>query len=425
MGQAAAAIALVLGAAAAPAEDWPQWRGPRADGTSLERGLPTSWGAQAGVCWATDLPGEGHSSPIVARGSVFVTTALRDGRERALVRLDATSGRILWVQTVVKSDDLEALHPENSHVSSTPASDGRAVYTSFYASGRTHLAAVDYDGKVLWSATPLRYRSMHGYHHNPLLLGDLLVLSFDQLAEAAVLALDTRTGQTRWRVPLPNDDCSNVAPFPVESGGRTLVVTSGNDVTRAIDPADGRVVWHAAGPTKYCVAGLAAGAGLVFVNGGYPDRHSLAFKIASLGDATKVGVAWESRKGTTYVPSPTFHEGHFYAVNDGGLATCWNARTGDVLWQERLPGRYRSSVVLGEGRLFATSDEGTTTVFRATPERYEGVSTKRLAEFVYTTPAVAGGRIFIRTKSRLLAIGDCNRKRGQADGPARESAPSR
>ena len=101
---------------------------------------------------------------------------------------------------------------------------------------------LDYDGKVLWTATPLRYRSEHGYHHNPLLLGDLLVLSFDQLAEAAVLGLDARTGQTRWRVPLANDEPSNVAPLPVESEGRTLVMTSGNDVTRALDPRDGRVV---------------------------------------------------------------------------------------------------------------------------------------------------------------------------------------
>lgn len=409
---AAVALALLAGAAAAPAEDWSQWRGPRADGTSLERGLPTSWDAQKGVCWSTELPGQGHSSPIAARGSVFVTTALGDGHERALVRLDAASGRILWVRTVVRSGDLEALHPENSHDSSTPATDGRVVYTSFYASGRTHLAALDYDGKILWTAAPLRYRSEHGYHHNPLLLGDLLVLSFDQLAEAAVLGLDARTGQTRWRVPLANDEPSNVAPLPVESEGRTLVMTSGNDVTRALDPRDGKVVWRAAGPTKYCVAGLAQGGGVVFVNGGYPDRRSLAFKVASDEGATRERVAWESRKGTTYVPSPVFHDGHFYAVNDGGLATCWSARSGDVVWQERLPGRFRSSLVLGEGRLYATNDEGTTTVFRATPAGYAPVSTNRLREFVYATPALSGGRIFIRTKSRLHALGDC------ADKPA-------
>ena len=149
----------------------------------------------------------------------------------------------------------------------------------------------------------------------------------------------------------------------------------------------------------------------MFVNGGYPDRHSLAFKVASDEGATRQRVAWESRKGTTYVPSPVFHDGHFYAVNDGGLATCWSARSGDVLWQERLPGHFRSSLVLGEGRLYATNDEGTTTVFRATPAGYAPVSTNRLGEFVYATPALSGGRVFIRTKSRLHAIGDCGEKR--------------
>lgn len=387
------------------AEDWPQWRGPRADGSSLERGLPISWGRAEGLCWSTELPGEGHSSPIVSQGSVFVTTALGDGRDRALVRVDAATGRIGWTRTVVRSSDLESLHLENSHVSSTPAADGRAVYTSFYANGKAHLAAISHEGDVLWTATPLRYRSMHGYHHNPLLLDDLLVLSYDALAEAAVLALDVRTGRTRWRLALPNDYPSNVAPFPVQAAGRKLVVAVGNDRTRALDARDGSVVWHASGPTKYCVAGPAAGDGVLFVSGGYPDRRSLGFRITAHGEVGPSEVAWESRKGTSYVPSPVFHEGTFYAVNDGGLATAWDARTGDVRWQERLNGRFRASLVLAEGRLYATNDSGVTTIFRASRSRYEAVGSGDLEEFVYATPALANGRIFIRTRSRLVALG--------------------
>jgi outer membrane protein assembly factor BamB len=399
------AVALV---GRARGEDWPQWRGTRSDGSSLERGLPTSWSRDRGVCWATDLPGEGHSSPIVAGGSVFVTAALGDGRARALVRLDAASGRILWSRTVAASRDLEALHQENNHASSTPASDGRAVYTSFYESGRTHLAAVAFDGRILWSATPLQYRAEHGYHHNPLLLADQLILSYDQLAEAAVISLDTRSGAVRWRTPLANDQCSNVAPFPVRAGGRTLVVTVGNDETRAMDAVDGRVVWKGSGPTAYCVAGPAYGAGVVFVNGGYPDRRSLGFRLDGFGSG-KREAAWESRKGTSYVPSPVFHEGHFYVVNDGGLATCWEAATGQVKWQERLSGRYRASLVLAEGRLYATNDAGLTTVFKASPQRYEELLRNDLGDLVYATPALSNGRIFIRTKDRLYALGDCSR----------------
>lgn len=398
------ALGVTLGA-----EDWPQWRGPRADGSSLERGLPTSWGRAEDRCWSTELPGKGHSSPIVSKGSVFVTTALGDGHERALVRVDAVTGRVLWTKVVVKSDDLESLHLENSHVSSTPAVDSQAIYTSFYASGKAHLAAVSHDGNVLWTTTPLRYRSMHGYHHNPLLLGDLLVLSYDALAEAAVLAIDVRTGRTRWRLPLPNDYPSNVAPFPVQDHGRQLIVAVGNDRTRALDAADGSVVWQASGPTKYCVAGPAAGAGVVFVSGGYPDRRSLGFRIAARGEVGPSDVAWESRKGTSYVPSPVFHEGTFYVVNDGGLATAWDARTGEVRWQERLSGRFRASTVLAEGRLYATNDAGVTTVFRASEARYEAVGSGDVDEFVYATPALANGRVFIRTRSRLVALG-CARR---------------
>ena len=410
------ALALASLGVAAGAEDWPQWRGPRADGTSRAAAVPVAWGPDRGRCWTVDLPGEGHSSPVVSGGSVFVTTALGSGHERALLRLDAATGALRWSRTVARSRDLESLHSEHNHASSTPATDGRAVYTSNYESGRAHLAAVDYEGRVLWSTTPLAYRSEHGYHHNPLLLDGQLVLSFDQLAEAAVLAVDAATGRPRWRVPLSNDECSNVAPFPARTDGRTLVVTVGNDATRAIDPRDGRVVWKAAGPTRYCVAGVAAGSGLVFVNGGYPDRRSLAFR---LDGANGQPPAWESRRGTTYVPSPVYHQGHFFGVNDSGVATAWDARTGEVRWQERLGGRHRASLVLAGGRLFATDDAGVTTVFEARPERYLQVARNEMGEPVYATPAVADGRIFIRTKRRLHALGECATaaKASAATGP--------
>jgi len=191
------------------------------------------------------------------------------------------------------------------------------------------------------------------------------------------------------------------------------VVTVGNDATRAIDPRDGRVVWKAAGPTRYCVAGVAHGAGLAFVNGGYPDRRSLAFR---LDGADGQAPAWESRRGTTYVPSPVFHGGHFYAVNDGGLATAWDARTGEVRWQHRLGGRHRASLVFAEGRLYATDDAGLTTVFLANPERYEEVARNDLGELVYATPAISDGRIYVRTRGRLHAVGECAAPRA-ADRP--------
>jgi hypothetical protein len=403
-GRSLRALALASLASAASAEDWPQWRGPLADGTSRAANVPTAWGRDRGRCWSVDLPGEGHSSPVVSGQSVFVTAALGSGHERALLRLDAATGAVRWSRTVARSRDLESLHSENSHVSSTPATDGRAVYTSNYESGRAHVAAVDYEGRVLWSVTPLAYRSEHGYHHNPLLVDGQVVLSFDQLAEAAVLALDVSTGRPRWRVALPNDDCSNVAPFPARAGGRTLVVTVGNDATRAIDPRDGRVVWKADGPRRYCVAGVAFGSGLLFVNGGYPDRRSLAFRLDGPNGQAP---AWESRRGTPYVPSPVYHEGHFYAVNDAGLATAWDAASGAVRWQERLGGRHRASLVLAERRLYATDDAGVTTVFEASPERYRPLARNEIGEPVYATPAVTDGRLFIRTKGRLHAVGEC------------------
>ena len=407
-------------AAELAAEDWPQWRGPRSDGTSLERGLPTAWGRGRGVCWSADIPGEGHSSPIVSGGSVFVTTAMGDGRERALVRVDAATGNVLWSKVVARSTDLESLHNENSHVSSTPATDGRAVYTSFYESGRAHLAAVAFDGRVLWSVTPLRYRSEHGYHHNPLLLGDQLVLSYDQLAEAAVIALDTRTGGVRWRTPLSNDQCSNVAPFPVRAGGQTLVITVGGDVTRALDSADGRVVWKATGPTRYCVAGTAFGAGVVFVNGGYPDRRSLALPVFGAGASR--AAAWESRKGTTYVPVAR--------VPRGPLLRGERRRPRHLLGRGHGRGEVAGAPLRPSPRVPRPRERSPLRHERRGPHhrlqgvavRYEEEARNDLGDFVYATPALADGRIFIRTRNRLHAVGDCSARRALSVAPAVRSS---
>ena len=156
-----------------------------------------------------------------------------------------------------------------------------------------------------------------------------------------------------------------------------------------------------------------------------PDRRSLGFRLDGSGAGSRAA-AWESRKGTTYVPSPVFRDGHFYAVNDGGLATCWEAARGQVKWQERLAGRYRASALLANGLVYAVNDAGVTTVFKASAQRYEEVARNDLGEFVYATPALADGRIFVRTKERLYAVGDCARRAGADDPPKRTaSRPTR
>ncbi|GMQ80476.1 MAG: PQQ-binding-like beta-propeller repeat protein [Planctomycetia bacterium] len=391
-------------ATSARAANWPQWRGPGADGICAETGIPTEWSRDEHVVWRTAVPGLGHSSPIVWNGTVFLTTSFPDQQQRALVRVDAATGRILW-QRVVVTAPLEHIHKENSYASSTPATDGQRVYTSFAADGRVNLQAYDFAGNKVWEARPTRFKGEHGYSYAPILWRDLLFLDCNQNDESALLALDTRTGKVRWRVDKAGREVSHVAPLVVRSAGKWQLLACGSNRIQGFDPATGTEIWSCQGPTDVCIAGLAFGDDILFAAGGYPDRTRMAVRTTGTGDVTGTHVLWKSGKAVPYVPSPVYHDGYFYSILDNGILYCFEAKTGEIAWQQRLGGRYRSSLVLVEGNLWATSDKGVTTICRASPEAYEQVAVNDLGEFCYTTPAISRGRIYVRTKDHLYCIG--------------------
>lgn len=386
------------------AENWPGWRGQGGQGISGEAGIVTEWGPGVNEAWSAAIPGEGHSSPIVWEDAVFLTAALGKGHERALHRIDAATGKIVWITVVAVSKELEPQHAENDYASSTPATDGKAVYTSFQANGKVHLAATDFDGKKRWELEPMPAETEHGYCYTPLLAEGRLILSIDQLAHSAVIGVDTATGKIAWRIEGNNISCSNVPPALANAGGRNLAVQYGSDIVRALEPGTGEVVWWSRGPTDYCVATPVAGDGLVFVNGGYPVKRGLALRVEGRGEITATGLAWEIKKGIPYVPSPVFHEGAFFVVTDGGVSYALDSKTGETLWQERLPGRYRCSPTLIEGRIFIVNEEGEGTVFKASREKLEKTGGGKLEGLFYASPAVSGGRLFLRSRERLWAF---------------------
>lgn len=393
-------------AATSRGENWPQWRGPTGQGISSEISIPTHWSATENIAWKTEIPGSGSASPIVWGDRVFIAAGLEEGHSRVLHAFDAKTGKLLWTREVVKTSQLEStMHPENGPASSTPLTDGKAVYTSFYGNGRAHFSAIDFDGKILWSVSPLAYESEHGYCHTPAIHDGILILSVDQFKEAAILGIRTIDGSTAWKIDLDNKWCSNVPPLVMESEGRAMVVTSGNSVTRAIDPVNGKQIWLCTGPADYTVAGLVTGAGLLLASGGYPERHVMAIRANGKGDITKSGVAWEKRKSTTYVPSPIFAGGHFYSVTDNGIATCMEAATGNVTWTQRLEGRVRTSLVSAEGNLYTTNEEGMTTVFKADPEKYVEVVRNDFDIQTVASPAISGGKLYYRTSKEIICVG--------------------
>lgn len=398
------AISFILLSACASAANWPQWRGPNGDGISTETNVPVKWSATENVVWKSPLPGNGHSSPTVWADSVFLTTALRDSGERQLLRLDARTGKILWQRSVVTAP-VEAMHRENSPASSTPVTDGERVFTSFQNGKRVDLQCYDFAGKQLWAQQPLAFNGEHGYSYTPLLYRDLLILDCRQEGEAALLALDKRTGKVRWRVEPSRRRISHITPLLVNDGQRQQVIVCGSDEIRSVNPDNGETWWRCRGPSDVAVAGLTYGDGLVFATAGYPERTRMGVRVDGRGDVTDTHVAWKTKRQVTYVPSPVYYDGHFYSVLDEGMVCCFNAKTGETVWDQRLEGRFRSSLVLAGENIYATNDKGVTTVFRATPRAFASVAVNDLGDFCYTTPAIANGRIYLRTGKHLFCLG--------------------
>jgi outer membrane protein assembly factor BamB len=398
-----AGLILSLSGQVAPAENWPQFRGPRADGTSLETGAPIEWSATKNVRWRAPVPGVGHSSPVVWENSVFLTSAIRETGERVLLRFDARTGDLVWRKPVLSAEP-EPMHRENSSASSTPATDGAHIFTSFQDRDRVDLRCFDFEGRMVWSAQPLHFNGEHGYSYSPILHGDLVLFDCRQEGEAAFIALDKKTGAVRWRSEPARKRISHVTPLVIRDGDRDQVIVAGSDEIRGLDPVTGRLLWWARGLSDVAVAGLAYGDGKVFATAGYPVRTRMAVSVSGEGEVTKSHVAWSHRRQVTYVPSPVFHEGHLYTVVDEGLVFCFRTDTGEAVWDHRLGGRFRSSLVLAEGRIYATNDQGVTTVFRATPEGFQPLATNELGEFCYSTPAISNGRLYLRTGERLYCF---------------------
>jgi outer membrane protein assembly factor BamB len=395
-------------------ENWPQFRGPRGDGASAEKDVPIRWSQTENIAWKSPVRGVGHSSPIVWENSVFLTSALENG-QRLLLRFDATSGKPLWEKVVVTAER-ESMHRENSSASSSVATDGRNIITSFQAGDRVDLRCYDFNGQLRWNAQPLKFSGEHGYSYSPIIYKDLVIFDCRQEREAATLALDKNTGKIRWRTEPKMKRISHITPLLINDGAREQLIVSGSDETASYDPGTGKQLWWCKGPSDVSVAGLCYENGLLFTTAGYPDRTRMVIKTGGSGDVSKTGVLWSNRRQVTYVPSPVLHQGYIYSVVDEGMLNCFDLKTGETKWDHRLGGRFRSSMLLANGLIYTTNDKGLTTVFRATPDGFQQVAANDLREFCYTSPALSNGRLYIRTEHNLYSITAATSQAGALPG---------
>lgn len=387
------------------ADNWPAWRGPRNDGTSTEPAIPLRWSETENVRWKVEIPGVGHSSPIVWGDRVFVTSCDEATGERLLLCLDRADGHTLWRRTVLKAP-LEKKHKLNSHASSTPATDGRHVWVTFLDQPTIQVACYDFDGNRAWMVSPGKFNSPHGFCSSPILYKDTLIVNCDQdKQEAFLVALEKSTGKERWRIDRPNRIRSYCVPLIVEAGGKTQMVLSGCNCVTSYDPETGKPIWIIQGPTEQYVASLVYDQGVFFLTAGYPELHILGIKPDGTGDVTNTAILWRTQKGAGYVPSPVAQNGLFFVVSDGGVASCFEPKTGQRYWQERLGKHTTASLVAANGYVYFLDDDGVTYVVKA-DRKFEVVAKNALEKETVASPALSDGQIFIRSTSHLYCIGE-------------------
>lgn len=400
-----AVMAVVLAAGKALAENWPGWRGPRGDGTSLETGVPVRWNGLTGeqIAWKAAIPGTGHSSPIVWENRIFLTTCLEEAQERLLLCLDAPAGQLLWQQTVLKSP-LEHKHKLNSFASGTPATDGRQVYVTFLDRREMVVAAYDFDGRQQWLVRPGEFSSVHGYCSCPVLFENLVIINGDHDGDSYIVALDRASGSTVWKVPREHKTRSYSTPLVRTIDGRVQMILSGSKQVASYDPRTGSRHWVIEGPTDQFVASVVDNGELVFMTCGYPERHILAIRPDGSGDVTDTHIVWRTTENCSYVPSPIVVDEYFLVVSDDGIASCYQAASGRRLWRQRLAGGHSASLVAAEGLVYFLSDRGETTVVRP-GEQFDRVASNPLGEACSASPAISGGRIYLRGEQHLFCIG--------------------
>ena len=398
-----------VGSAQATA-DWPEFRGPTGQGLASAKNVPTQWSATANAAWKTALPGEGWSSPVLVAGKLYLTAAEGDGAMPSLHALcvDATSGKLLWKVEVMTAaaGATKEFHKKNSHASPTPIVRDGVIYVHF---GHMGTAALDLSGKVLWRQTSLAYAPMHGNGGSPALIGDLLVLNCDGKTDPFIVALDAKTGAARWKTPRQTparNKFSFSTPLAIEVDGATQIISSASGFVAAYAPQDGRELWRVRYGEGFSIIPRPVYAhGLLYVSSCFmrPVIYAINPKGAT-GDATDTHIVWSYAKGAPNTPSPLVVGDELYLVSDGGIATCFDAKTGQVHWSERLGGDFSASPIAAEGRIYFQNEEGVGTVVKA-GKAYEVIAKNDLGERTLASPAVADNTLFLRSKSHLWRIG--------------------
>ncbi len=404
------------------AENWPQFRGPTGLGYTEDTQLPLTWGGpeQRNILWKAPLKGQGHASPIVWGDAVFVCTAhwpanVRERQkvipEHHLTCYRLTDGKMNWDTLIppgpwVRTDFRSG--PGGGYAAPTPATDGKLVYCAF---GSSVLAAVDFQGKIIWRKEIVPHTFDVTIGSSPVLYGDTVILlcAMSRPRDSRVIAFTKATGAVKWQRPLPDTGFGHSTPVIVSVNGKPqlLVLASGmrvtDDALQSLDPATGERLWWCRGAGD--AASPAFGAGVVYFDSGR-GSPGVAVDPTGSGDVSKTHVRWTIPKVPEGIGSPIIVGRYVYRLHNPGVLTCWEAATGKQVYARRLEGistTWASPIADPQGRIFF-ANAGKSYVIQSGPE-FRVLAVNDLGDGNHPSPAVAPGRLLLVGMKDLYCIG--------------------
>lgn len=399
-------------AVALPADPspWPQFRGPDGQG-HVAGSLPTSWSEGNNVAWKTPLPGKGWSSPVIAGGKAWMTTAVPttgDGLSLRMIGVDLKSGDIKHDVELFTVDKPPELHARNTAASPTPVVIGNRVVASF---GNAGIGCIDAGtGKVLWRNDKYKVDYQTGPGSSPVPYKDRIILPCDGADAQFVVALDAETGKEAWRrerdaavKKAPNARRAFSTPLVITAGGKDQVVIPGAQCVYSYDPNTGKELWRVTYVGFSNVPRPVFANGLVIISTGYYFHELLAIRPDGSGDVTATHIAWRFKKSVPNVSSPVVHNRLLFMVADNGSATCLDARTGAMKWTERLPGKYTAAPLVCGNTVYIFSDEGKTVLLRAA-DAFDEIARNDIDGRIQATPAAFAGGLLLRSDTTLYFL---------------------
>lgn len=417
-------LAGLLACLTVAAEDnWPEFRGPRGNGHSDAKGLPVKWSATENVKWRAPIAGKAWSSPVVWGEQVWVTTATPEGRELSVVCVGKADGKVIHLSKLFDVANPQFCHKFNSYASPTPAIEEGRIYVTFGSPGTACLDTKT--GKVLWERPDLECNHFRGAGSSPVIFQNLLLMHFDGSDFQYLVALDKQTGKTVWKVnrsvdykdlgpngkPQADGDFRKAYATPhVEMiDGKPVMISQGAKAHYGYDPRDGKELWRVEERGQHSASTRPVfGNGLFYLPTGFSKGQLLAVRAGGSGDITGTHVAWKLQRGVPNKPSLLLKDDLLFMIDDGGVASCVDAKTGADIWRERVGGNYSAAPLLAEGRIYFLSEEGKTAIieagreFKVIGENYLGKD--KDTDGFMASPAVSGKSLFLRTRTALYRI---------------------